>query len=462
MVRVENKKKLINKSRTESLRKARALILDGYEAALSAVEPAQLVKSRISITDNTLNVDDITYNLAKFKKIYVVGGGKAGASMVVGLEEVMGNWITGGIVNVPKGKIPKTEKITLNQASHPLPDQVGVEGTQQMLEIAKQATEDDLIICLISGGGSSLMPLPRAKISLEDKQEITGTLLRSGAAIGEVNTVRKHLSSFKGGFLAKEAYPATVLNLIISDVVGDALGDIASGPTVPDYTTFNDAIGVLKKYSLWEKAPVSVRTLLIQGKLGNVAETPKPNEAFFEKVHSSIIGNNRIACLAISRFFESQGIKPYLLEKPIEGEARQVGGDLAAKIREAASSCDSIKKPICFVAGGETTVTVKGKGVGGRNQELSLATAIMLKGFKGFVFASLSTDGLDGPTNAAGAISDGDTLDHAMSLGLNPELFLSSNDTYTFFSKLDDLVITGKTGTNVNDIAVMLVCNEWL
>ncbi len=457
MATIKNRKQLIEKGSSEHLKKARALILDSYETALDSVDPAGLIKTKIKLEKSILIVDSLRYDLQRFKRIYVVGGGKAGGAMAAALEKIMGNWITKGIVNVPRGKIPKTDKITINQASHPLPDQAGVEGTKQMLQIAEEATEDDLIICVISGGGSSLMPSPREDITLKDKQVLTETLLKSGAAIHEVNIVRKHLSGFKGGLLAKRAYPATVLNLIISDVVGDALGDIASGPTAPDSSTFSDAICVLKKYSIWDNAPSSVRNVLKQGEMGILPETPKPNEVFFEKVQSSIIGNNRLACLAVCRFFESKGINAQLLATPLEGEARQVGAALALRTREAAISRDSAEKSVCFIVGGETTVTVKGKGVGGRNQELTLATAIQLRGLEGFVFASLSTDGLDGPTNAAGALCDNDTYALAEFLSLDPQQYLTKNDSNTFFCKLGDLVFTGQTGTNVNDIAVMLI-----
>ena len=455
MIVVQNKTQLVAKSKNEPLREARKLVLESYEYTLGSIEASALLKSKISIIDQVLKVDGKSYDLSKFRKIFVIGGGKAGASMSRALEELMAKWITCGIVNVPKGNILKTKKIILNQASHPLPNQAGVEGSKKMLEIAKQATEDDLIICLISGGGSSLMPLPIEGISIEDKQEVTQVLLKSGAKINEVNTVRKHLSCLKGGFLAKAAYPATLLNFIISDVVGDELGSIASGPTVPDNTTFDDAISILKKYFLWEKVPLSVRNILTKGEKGIIDETPKPNSKFFKKVHNIIIGNNRVACLAVRNFFEAQGIATRLLEKAIEGEARQVGATLALKIREISS--DSLKKPFCLIAGGETTVTVKGRGIGGRNQELSLAATIMLNEFTDFVFASLTTDGIDGSTHAAGAICDGDTLKRASSLNLNPEMFLAENDSYTFFHKLEDLVFTGQTGTNVNDIVISLI-----
>jgi glycerate-2-kinase len=453
-VKIENKKILIENGKTEALKKARQHILESYQAALYAVQPRKLVQSALVLNDSILKVGNLSFDLQTFKHIYVVGGGKASGEMASALEQMLGKWITQGIVNIPKGTKPKTEKIKLHEASHPVPDEAGVLGAKQMLQIAKQASEDDLLICLISGGGSSLMPLPREGVRLEDKQELTKILLKSGAAIAEVNTVRKHLSAFKGGNLAKQAYPATVLNLIISDVVGDGLGDIASGPTVPDKSTFQDAVNILRNYKIWDTTPATVKKVLLKGINCEVDETPKPGDPTFEKVHNVIIGNNLSACNAVKQYFETQKIETCRITEPLEGEASQVAKSLAQKI------CKTVAdepKTVCLITGGETTVTVKGKGVGGRNQEFALAMALQLRGLEGFVFASLSTDGVDGPTDAAGAIIDGTTLTRAEQMGLNPEWFLQNNDSYHFFSGLKDLVLTGHTGTNVNDLAIALI-----
>jgi glycerate 2-kinase len=451
-VKVQNKIILSSKGSSETLQKARLRVLDSYEAALASVQPGKLIKSKLVRDGSDLKVDGLVFDLQKFSHVYVVGAGKASGEMASALEELLGKWITKGIVNVPYGNQPKTEKIVLNQASHPLPDQSGAEGAKRMLELAKQAGKDDFVICLISGGGSSLMPLPIEGLTLRDKQEVTQALLKSGADIKEVNIVRKHLSAIKGGNLAKQAQPATVLSLIISDVVGDELGSIASGPTSPDKSTFNDAFDVLKKYFLLETAPEGVKRIIEEGQRGKIAETPKPSDDIFKKVHNVIIGNNQSACNAVKQFFESQKIKTQMLT--LEGEAKKVAVTLAEKIRKTQTAPS---KPVCFIAGGETTVKVTGKGVGGRNQELALALALQLRGLEGFVFASLSTDGVDGPTNAAGALIDDNTLSRAEQLGLNPEKLLLDNDSYRFFSALDDLVFTGRTGTNVNDIAIMLI-----
>jgi glycerate-2-kinase len=326
-----------------------------------------------------------------------------------------------------------------------------------MLEIAEQAEEDDLVICLISGGGSSLMPLPRGKISISDKRKITEDLLKCGATINEINTVRKHISEFKGGWLAKKVYPATILNLILSDVLGDPLDFIASGPTVPDSTTFSDAIKVLKKYGLWDRAPASIREVLLDGEKGLIPETPKADDEAFKKVYNVVFGNNRVASMAACDFLKSEGLNTLLLTSTLEGEARHVGTILASVAREVFASGNPIQKPAGIVAGGETIVTVTGRGLGGRNQEIALGAALKLCGLDGVVVASLSTDGVDGPTDAAGALVDGKTLTRAEKIGVIPEEYLAKNDSYNFFSKLGDLIFTGPTGTNVNDISVIVV-----
>jgi len=282
-------------------------------------------------------------------------------------------------------------------------------------------------------------------------------LLKSGARINEINAVRKHISNFKGGWLAKKAYPATILNLVLSDVVGDVLEFVASGPTVPDSTTFADARGVLEKYGLWKNAPASIRKVLCDGEKGFVAETPKAGDPAFSKVYTVILGNCRFASHAAVQYLRSEGLNTLMLTSPLEGEAKDIGALLASVANETAFSDNPAPRPAAIVASGETTVTVKGKGFGGRNQELVLSAALGLNDVDGVVVASLSTDGVDGPTDAAGAIADGKTLARAAKIGLNPERCLADNDSYNFFSKLGDLIVTGPTGTNVNDISVIIV-----
>jgi glycerate-2-kinase len=456
MIQVKNKEQLIQNAQTPRLRKARTLALRCLEEAVNAVEPRTLLKAKAKMENSRLRVDSLTFDLAKFRRVFVVGGGKAGAAMAQAIEELLGTRIAAGVINVPYGTKRPTQTVQLNEARHPVPDQAGVEGTRRIMRIAQEATAGDLLICLISGGGSSLMPLPREGITLDDKQTLTSMLLKSGADITEVNTVRKHLSDFKGGWLAKKAYPATVLNLVLSDVMGDPLDSIASGPTVPDLSTFSDAQGILKKYGLWLNAPVAVRKLIMKGAEGRVEETPKAKDPVFKNVHNVVIGNNRTASQAALKCLQAEGVNTLLLADFLEGEAKDVGEAFAKFAVGVVVSDEPIPKPLGVVAGGETTVTVRGEGLGGRNQELALAAALNLRGLEECVIASFSTDGVDGPTDAAGAIVDGYTLKRAKQQGINPEEYLAANDSYRFFSKLGDLIHTDATGTNVNDISVIV------
>ena len=329
MIQIRNREKLIENGETPRIRKCRALTLQCIERAINAAEPKQLIKAKLKVKNNLLQVEGYTFDLRKFKHVYVVGGGKAGGKMAQAIEEILGKHVTAGVVNIPYGTRQKTHVIELNEASHPVPDEAGVKGTFRIMALAEQAKENDLVICLISGGGSSLMPLPREGISLKDKQALTNMLLKSGAAITEINAVRKHLSAFKGGWLAKKAYPATVLNLVLSDVMGDPLDSIASGPTVPDTSTFSDARKILEKYDLWLNAPVSIRKILSEGAKGLLQETPKAGDLVFEKVHNVVIGNNQTACLAAVDCLRSEGLNTLLLTDMLKGEAREVGKALA-------------------------------------------------------------------------------------------------------------------------------------
>jgi glycerate 2-kinase len=457
MLQIKNKQAVIENGETSLNRRARLHALESLEAAVNSVNPEKILESKLTLKNNILRVNEYSFDLRKIQNIYVVGGGKASGTMAEAVEKILNRRITEGFVNIPRGSKYNTHVIRLHGASHPTPDESGVEGTHRMLAIAEKAEKNDLLICLISGGGSSLMPLPRGGISIDDKRKVTDALLSCGATITEINTVRKHISEFKGGWLAKKAYPATILNLILSDVLGDSLDFIASGPTVPDSTTFGDAIHVLEKYNLWNKTPQSVRKVLSEGKKGAIQETPKADDKAFKKVYNVVIGNCRYASLSAFSTLKSGGLNTLLLTSLLEGEARHVGTALVAIAREILVSGNPVKKPAAIVAGGETTVSVIGKGKGGRNQEIALAAAMKLSGLDGVVVASLSTDGIDGPTDAAGAIADGKTLTRAEKMGLNPEKSLADNDSYNYFAKLDDLLFTGPTSTNVNDVSVIVV-----
>ncbi len=457
MSQIKNKTRLIENGETNLLQKARKLVLESFEHGLLAAEPKRLIHSKLSLEGSILSIEKLSFDLNQYRNIFVVGGGKAGGAMAEGLEKILGKRITAGEINVPYNSKQKTGIIKISETSHPVPDLAGVEGTRRIIAIAEQANEDDLIICLISGGGSSLMPLPHDGVSLEDKKALTNALIRSGAPITDINTVRKHISAFKGGWLAKKAYPASVLNLILSDVVGDPLEVIASGPTVPDHTTFREAKSILEKRNLWTTTSGSIRKIISDGIKGIIEETPKPWDPAFKKVHNIILGNVRTASLAVLDYLKSKELKAQLLTTALEGEAKNVGTSLASIACEVDSLGKPFSKPVGIVAGGETTVTVIGKGSGGRNQELALSAALGLTKTKNCVVASLSTDGVDGPTDAAGAIVDSFTILRAKQVGLDAQKALLDNNSYQFFSKIDDLIITEPTGTNVNDIIVIIV-----
>jgi glycerate-2-kinase len=425
---------------------------------LEAVDPKAIIKSKVQVKGNALKIGNLSFNLDEFKNIFVVGGGKASGCMAEVLEELLGDRIKDGTINVPYACPPyKTRRVKLHPASHPVPDISGVKGAGYMLNLVGRAEENDLIVCLLSGGGSSLMPQPCTGVSLRDKRRVTDALLKSGATINEINIVRKHISGFKGGWLAKRAYPATVVNLILSDVVGDPLDAIASGPTVPDTSTFNDAIETLQRYKLWSKIPTSVRKVLFNGRKGLISETPKAGDKAFAKVHNIVVGNNLTASFAAFNNVKKAGLNALLLSSCLEGQARDVGTMFASTANEIVTSGNPVPKPAGIVAGGETTVTVVGKGKGGRNQEIALGAALKIGNLDGVVVASLSTDGVDGPTDAAGAIADGKTMLRAHELGLNPRKFLAENNSYSFFLKLNDLIFTGPTGTNVGDVSVIVI-----
>jgi len=331
-----------------------------------------------------------------------------------------------------------------------------VRGVKKMLKLVGRPNPRDLVICLLSGGASAMMPLPVAGLGLRDKQEITRRLLASGASIGEVNTVRRHLSRVKGGRLADRFYPAVVLSLIISAVAGDHLEDVGSGPTAPDPSTYQDARRVLEKHELWNDIPKTVRDIIEKGEAGLINETPKPWSEIFHGVRNVIVGSNREPCTAAAETLAKRGYQTIVLTRSLEGEARSVGKMFASILSDLNQGQFSLRRPLALVAGGETTVAVRGTGTGGRNQELVLSVALSIQGLQNVLVASAGTDGLDGPTDAAGAVADGTTVMRAFRRGLDPGDFLENNDSYSFFKKLKDLIVTGRTRTNVKDITIAL------
>ncbi len=431
-----------------------------FEAALRAVDPVEAVLRYLKLTKDSLMIGERRLPLEDYDRILVVGAGKADASMAQAVERVLGERVSESIIVVKDGHGLPLQRIKVHEASHPVPDERGVRGGEEILSLVRDAGERDLVICLISGGGSALLVAPAEGVSLKDKQEVTQLLLACGATIHEMNSVRKHLSRVKGGGLAHLAHPATVVSLILSDVVGDDLDVIASGPTVPDSSTFGQAEQVLKGYGLWDRIPGSVREHIRKGVIGEIEETPKPGDPSFQRDSWELVGTNLQALVAASKEAKRLGYQPLILSAMIEGETRDVAGVHAGIAKEVLISGNPIPAPACILSGGETTVTLQGKGRGGRNQEFALASALAIDGQPNIVILSGGTDGTDGPTDAAGAIADGKTVARATEKDLNPGDYLRRNDSYVFFEALGDLLITGPTRTNVMDVRIVLVASQ--
>lgn len=433
-----------------------------FDKAVSAVNPFVALKKSVHIQNGVLKIQvpggtETSLDLTQFQRIYVIGTGKASASMAQAIEEIFNDRLTSGVITTKTGHGLPLKKTEVIEAGHPLPDQKGIEGAKKIQSLLKQSGEKDLILCLISGGGSALLPLPVDGISLEEKQKTTQLLLDCGADIIEINTIRKHISQTKGGWLARWAYPSTVITFILSDVVGDRLDSIASGPTVPDTSTFGETLEILEKYDLTLKIPSSVRSHLLSGKEKKIEETPKPGDVVFNKIHNILIGSNIIALQAAQREASSLCFNTLILSSSIVGETREAALFHGAIAKEVISTGHPIPRPACIISGGETTVTIKGQGKGGRNQEFALAGALEIQNLEKTVLLSAGTDGTDGPTDAAGAIADHTTIKRAQLLGLDAKAHLNNNDAYPFFQKLGDLLMIGPTQTNVMDVRILLI-----
>jgi glycerate 2-kinase len=412
--------------------------------------PDTLVKRAVKFKKG-LSVHDIhgkNVRLQKFERVYIVGAGKATLGMATALHSILHKRVADGAITVPYGVDAKIKGISVTQASHPVPDRSGMDGTKKILDVMRKARNDDLVFVLISGGGSALMPLPASGVSLADKQKITDLLLRSGASIHEINSVRKHLSAVKGGQLLRHVGGAcTVVSLILSDVVGDELGVVASGPTCADRSTFSEALKILKKYRI--KSPDTTIAHISRGAKGGIEETPKPSDPMFSRVHNMLIGNNAIACTNAVGYLKKHGMQAVHLGSEFDGQARDYGTFLARLASDLGSG-----KPFAIVAGGETTVRLNrsGNGIGGRNQEA--AAAYMMELRQRHVSAAwMGTDGIDGNSDAAGALVSPKTV--ALAKKLDLKKYLDNHDSYYAFKKLRSLIFTGYTGTNVNDIAII-------
>jgi hydroxypyruvate reductase len=432
-------------------------------AALAAVDPRAAVRRCLHVEPGPatrLRLDSWEWTLRLENRLVLVAVGKAAAPMAEAAAAVLGPRLSAGVVVTKYGhaagaQLPAT--LRLIEAGHPVPDANGLDGARRVAELASDLSAGDLLLILLSGGASALLPAPAPGLTLDDVQTLTTLLLRAGATIPEVNAVRKHTDRLKGGGLARLAQPASVVALILSDVVGDPLEVIASGPTTPDPTTFADVWALLARYRLTEQLTPAIAAHLQAGLAGALPETPKPGDPLFERVTNVLIGSNRQAAQAALREAEGLGYRPLLLGSFLEGEAREVGRVAAALAKSVRVHGDPLAPPACLVWGGETTVTVRGNGRGGRNQELALAAALALDGVPGLALMALGTDGTDGPTDAAGGLVDGQTAARARALGLDLWQALADNDSYSALDALGALVKTGPTGTNVNDLLILLV-----
>jgi hydroxypyruvate reductase len=439
-------------------RARREPILHILEAALDAVDPYQATRAMLQREDDALVVEGRRYDLNQYRRVRVVGAGKAGAPMTQAVESILGERIHEGLVVVKTGHSAPTQHVEIVEASHPRPDAAGVAAGERILKLAQEANEDDLVIALLSGGGSALLVSPAPGLTLADMQQMTDALLASGATIHEVNTLRKHCETLKGGQLARAVAPATLITLALSDVVGSPLDVIASGPTVPDATTWEDAWTIVRRFNLEDKLPSPILERLQAGRSGEIADTPKRGDPAFAKSQTLVVADNRVAALAAAERAQSLGYQTMVLTTYLEGEAAQIAKVAVALGREAQAHAAPLAPPACFILGGETVVSLgNSPGKGGRNQELALAAAIALAGNPEITVVSLATDGTDGPTDSAGGIADGGTLARGRDLGLDAEEFLRKHNAYPFLEATHDMLVTGPTQTNVNDLIFVFV-----
>lgn len=428
-----------------------------FMAALEEVDAYYATKAKLRRDGSIFKVDGREYDLRNLEHIYIVGAGKATAPMARAVEDMLADKNIGGRIIVKYDHTAKLQRIIQVEAGHPFPDENGVLGTRKIVNLLEKAGENDLVICLVSGGASALMSIPAPGVTLADKRKLMELLFRKGADIKDINTVRKHISMIKGGRLVKYAYPAKIIGLILSDVLGDELDVIGSGLTVPDSSTYLDAIDVLKKYEIYDRMPESILRYLSKGLRGENFDAPKKGNKIYDKVQNVLVGSLKKAVKKAEEEADFMNYKVYLLSDEMEGDVRDAANEFSKILKTGEFKKLPIKRSACILAGGELTVKVKGEGKGGRNTELALLMAKEMDGMEKVEFLSCGTDGTDGPTDAAGAICDGETIANAKKLKLNPDEFLENSDSYTFFEKVGGLVKTGPTRTNVNDIQILLL-----
>jgi glycerate 2-kinase len=426
-------------------------------ATIHAADPRFLLKQNMYCVSETLHIQEEKFDLSNYERIFLVGAGKAIVPMAEAVFDVLGRSIVTGLVITKDGYVRNPSSLNdagvkIIEGAHPIPAQRNVLATRRILSLSSNLKTKDLVLVLISGGGSSLLTKPSSGVSIKDIQDTTSLLLKSGASIGEINTVRKHLDEVKGGGLAARLFPATVITLVLSDVIGDRLDLIASGPTVADPSTFADAWAILSFYRLLDQVPNRVRSHISHGTGGSIPETIKPGNHCFDRVHNFIVGNNDQSVQAAARISGEAGFRAQILPSKLTGDSARMGQSLVEYVQSMVSLSVDHRQPACYITGGESTVNVRGKGKGGRNQELALGAVRTMAGPHPMVLVSLATDGGDGPTDAAGAVVTNHTLSRGLELGLDPLDYLKKNDSYSYFDRLDDLVRIGPTLTNVNDL----------
>ena len=433
----------------------RQIALEIFLAGVESVKPDKLISKSIAYSGKELVINNQAFDLSTVQNIYVIGAGKASALMAQALESVLGSAITGGHIVTKYGHSVPLQHIGVSEAGHPVPDENGLKGTEQMIEFIQRADKNDLVICLISGGGSALLTDVPEGCTLADLASLNDLLLKSGADIGEINCVRKHLSKIKGGQLAKIASPAIVISLILSDVIGDPIDVIASGPTAPDESTFADAAAILSRYRLTTEVAPAILKIINEGVQGKRPETLKKDDPAVNQINNFLIGNNKLALQAAKSKAENLGFYTQIETSTLSGNVEEI----APLIVEAAINCRNEHKgrKTCLLFGGEPTVKISGNGLGGRNQHLALLCVKLLHNHAGITILSGGTDGTDGPTDAAGAVVDNQTFSNGKIRNLDINQYLQNCDSYHFFRQEGGLVTTGPTQTNVMDIIIVLI-----
>jgi glycerate 2-kinase len=427
-----------------------------FLAGIRGVLPGKIISDLVSLRGSLLKIGDLSYDLERFSNLYVLGAGKASAALGHYLENILGSRITGGQIVTKYGYFCKLRRIRVTEAGHPVPDENSFSATEEILRIADNAAENDLVICIWSGGGSSLLSDHPDSSSQQELMFFNDMLVRCGAGIGEINIVRKHLSKVKGGQLSRHIWPASCITIYLSDVIGDPPDVVASGPTSPDNSTFDNALHVIEKYGLKNDVPASLLGFIYEGAQGIHHDTPKPGDKDFSRSAMVLAGNNMKALQAASVEAAEMGFSSFIVTAGLSGDTDQACSYIIDAINGYRTSTD-IRKPICLLFGGETTVRVSGEGKGGRNQHLALATAMKLQDISGITFLSAGTDGNDGNTEMAGAVVDSETIHDALSMNVYPVRYLQEFDSYNFFKTVGGHVHTGPTMTNVMDIIIAII-----